>query len=207
MRNEIKCWQIYWKRKSSIHKMASNPLATSCGTLLLNGRRLPELRVRAQHPNDKMRNSFIHIVLPLSFAIALAQSILSVTFDFNSEIYLFIWLTEFAHSHSDTRTHAQCLRPFHLIYSDIHSRNQLNVWANRECHSIRSSGNLVLFLGDDDDATAAAAGVFVVAAAVISRNVVCLFLFICSMATFTFRWFEKFIPMSYGRLRVCARLC
>lgn len=122
---KIKCWQIYWKRKSSIHKMAPNTL--TAWRLFFSMKKDYPIRVRAQHPNAKMRNSFIHISPCPCLCLSLALSILFVTFDFNSEIYLFIWLTEFAHTHRHTHTHtAFMFISFNLIYADIHSRIQLN---------------------------------------------------------------------------------
>lgn len=176
---KFKCWQIYWKRKSSIHKMASNGHSSSQWKQITWY--VCAHTAHTQHPNDKMRNSFIHI----SPALALALSVLSVTFDFNSEIYLFIWLTEFAHS--DTRSVFMFVS-LNLFRKFIQETSWMCMSQPRmPFNSIGSSGNRFLFLGDDDDDDDEATA----AAAVISSNVVCLLLFICSEGNVDFSMIWK----------------
>lgn len=171
-------------------------------TLLLNESRLPDTCVRTQHTHSiRMIRCGIHLFISLPLLLWLCP-FFPLRLTLIQKIYLFIWLTEFAHTH--TATHAVCLCSFRLIYSvNSFKKPAKCVWANRECHSIQSDRVAIVFYS-------LVMMMMMKLLPLLLLSLVMLFVYFYLFvlrATLIFRWFEKFIPMSYGRLRVCARLC
>lgn len=175
---KFKCWQIYWKRKSSIHKMASNSLAT----LLLNESRLPDTCVRTQHTHSiRMIRCGIHLFISLPLLLWLCPFFpLRLTL-----IRKFIYSFGLPNLH--TATHAVCLCSFRLIYSVNSFKKPAEcVWANRECHSIQSDRVAIVFYF-----LVMMMMMMMKLLPLLSSNVVCLLLFICSEGNVDFSMIWK----------------